>query len=85
LTKIDNKGVFWHSARIGINETGSSIPQKHGDIRTYFTYNQDKRSSASPRPLIGLRLAVTQLTPPIRRLTASQEMPFGHFRQPQPR
>jgi len=40
LTKIDSKGVFWHSARIGINETGSSITPKTGYIRTYFAYNQ---------------------------------------------
>jgi len=53
-----------------------------------------KRSSASMNKisghrlrldcLSGLRLAETKPVSPIRQLTASQEMPFGHFRQPQP-
>jgi len=43
----------------------------------------DEQSSASPltahRVVTGRRV---KPTPPIRRLTASQKMPSGHFRQP---
>jgi len=49
LTKIDSKGVFWHSARIGINETGSSITPKTGYIRTYFAYNQVSRNGINTK------------------------------------